>query len=48
LYLPRNPERATLHILVESFSIFGVEFQYWMIMAVAIIAAAVALAAWTN
>ncbi len=39
---------TTLHILVEGFRVFGVEFQYWMPIAVLIVAAAVAFAVWKN
>ncbi len=37
---------TTLHILVEGFRIFGVEFQIWMPIALLIIAAGVAFAAY--
>jgi hypothetical protein len=39
---------TTLHMLVEGISIFGVALQYWMPIALLIIAAAVAIAARTN
>jgi hypothetical protein len=38
----------TLHLLVEGFHVFGVEFQYWMLIAVLIVAAAVAFAVRTD
>jgi len=37
-----------LHILVEGFSVLGVEFQYWMPIAVLIVAASVAFTVRTN
>jgi hypothetical protein len=35
-----------VHILVERFSVFGVQVQYWMLVAVLIVAAAVAFDVW--
>jgi hypothetical protein len=35
-----------LHILVETFSVFGVEVQYWMPIAALIVAAGVAFNVW--
>jgi hypothetical protein len=35
-----------VHILVEGFSVFGVQVQYWMLVAVLIVAAAVAFDVW--
>ena len=40
-----RPEEAALHILVEGFSVFGVQVQYWMLIAVAIVAISVAIGA---
>ena len=37
-----------MYILVERFSVIGVEFRYWMIISILIVAAAVAFAVWTN
>jgi len=45
---PRNRGKTTLHILVEGFSVLGVEFQYWMPIAVLIVAASVAFTVRTN
>jgi hypothetical protein len=39
---------TTLHILVEGFRVFGVEFQYWMRVAALIVATSVAFTVWTN
>jgi hypothetical protein len=36
-----------VHMLVEGFSVFGIQAQYWMLIAVAIIAAGVTAAWWT-
>jgi hypothetical protein len=43
-----GPEEATVHMLVEGFSVFGIQVQYWMLIAVAIIAAGVTAAWWTG
>jgi hypothetical protein len=37
-YLPPATGGTTLHVLVEGFSIFGVQVQYWMLLAVLIVA----------
>jgi len=39
---------TTLHILVEGFRIFGVEFQVWMPITLLIVAAGVVFAACTK
>jgi hypothetical protein len=39
---------VTLHVLVDTFSIFGVEIQYWMLIAALIVAAGVAYAMLMN
>jgi hypothetical protein len=43
-----GPEETTVHMLVEGFSVFGIQVQYWMLIAVAIIAAGVTAAWWTG
>jgi hypothetical protein len=43
-----GPEEATVHMLVEEFSVFGIQVQYWMLIAVAIIVAGVTAAWWTG
>jgi hypothetical protein len=35
-------------MLVEGFSVFGTQVQYWMLLAIAMVAAAVAIAWRTN
>jgi hypothetical protein len=37
-----------VHMLVEGFSVFGIQAQYWMLIAVAIIATGVTAAWWTG
>jgi hypothetical protein len=36
-----SPEEAALHMLVEGFDVFGVHVQYWMPVAVVIVAVAI-------
>ena len=36
-------EEPALHILVEGFSVFGVHIQYWMPIAVLVVAVAIAV-----
>jgi hypothetical protein len=51
LVLPPQAEAISfpgiaVHILVEGFSVFGVHVEYWMLVAVLIVAAAVAFDVW--
>ena len=41
-HLPRDRRKRPLHMLVEGFNVFGVQVQYWMLIAALIIAVAVA------
>jgi hypothetical protein len=36
-----SPEEAALHMLVEGFDVFGAHVQYWMPVAVVIVAVAI-------
>jgi hypothetical protein len=37
-----------VHMLVEGFSVFGIQVQYWMLIAAGIVAAGVTAAWWTG
>jgi hypothetical protein len=46
VWVTARPRKPTLHMFVEGFDVFGVHIQYWMPLAVAFIAVAVALSWW--
>jgi hypothetical protein len=47
-YLAPSKKKVAVHILVDGFDVFGVQVQYWMFIAVPMVAVAILFGAWSR